>query len=725
MASALGRAYSFLDRHHFTPFAHHPPQETPAERSRWLRMMLAGWLTMGGAILASAALIGSRLLLIELSVIVLLAFPVVWRLHFSEMPRFWPNWITLTAAVALGIVHWRMGIFTGGEEASRMVLSYRTLVAVFYWIMVFRTFAIRTVGDMTQTALPAVSGLLLILIAAPSPVALAGTALVIGGTLAMLAGEHAMHRRNRFDAAVEAVRVRGGRWRPKVNSWVSVVLAASIAAVVLAGFAAQLEPSNPVGRWLRGQLADRLAMLMIRERPMPHITQESMPLGGPSPRPLDRLMLTVRSEVPVLMRTLAYEIYTGQSWERPQRESDRLGGGSGIWRLPAPERFGLATDVTDELVLEVVPNWPFLGALPAPWLPQEITLDTPALRVNDAGIVSFSGHLEPGEHYRVVAAMPSAISATPGTPPPPRVGLEYALQLPEDLPERVKRLAREIAAETRGSPAEIAMALDGYLKTTFEYDLEAPPLPDGADFVDHFLFEARRGWCNHYATAMVVMLRALGIPARLAAGFTAGEYIDSRDLFEIRDQDAHAWVEVFFYDAGWIDFDPTPDQRQPEDAITGGMSGAIGQIAAAFVSAGRWLRQNAPQAGAASLAIVLVVIASVLGGRWYSRRLRPLRRGATADERIVHAYRQAQRWLQRQGLEQAPSLAPWEYHRVASRLHPSLDEDLSELTGQYVRARFGSAIPAPSAAEAAERALGQMRETIFNGGMQEGESAGS
>lgn len=269
------------------------------------------------------------------------------------------------------------------------------------------------------------------------------------------------------------------------------------------------------------------------------------------------------------------------------------------------------------------------------------------------------------------------------------------------------------------------MALDGYLKTTFEYDLEAPPLPDGADFVDHFLFEARRGWCNHYATAMVVMLRALGIPARLAAGFTAGEYIDSRDLFEIRDQDAHAWVEVFFYDAGWIDFDPTPDQRQPEDAITGGMSGAIGQIAAAFVSAGRWLRQNAPQAGAASLAIVLVVIASVLGGRWYSRRLRPLRRGATADERIVHAYRQAQRWLQRQGLEQAPSLAPWEYHRVASRLHPSLDEDLSELTGQYVRARFGSAIPAPSAAEAAERALGQMRETIFNGGMQEGESAGS
>ena len=716
--SALTRARSFLDRHHFTPFAHNPPRETPAERRQWLRLMLAGWLTMGGAILASTALIDSLFLLAELAVIALLAFPIVWRLHFSKMPRFYPNWIILTAAVVLGVVHWKLGVFTGGEAPSGMVLSYRVLVALFYWVMVFRAFTIRTVGDLTQTSLPAASGLLLIVIAAPTPVAFAGTALVIAGTLIMLAGEHSAHRSKTFDAMVGEKRVSGGRWRPKVNSWISLLLAAAVAAVVLAGVAAQIEPSNPVGRWLRGALADRLSQLMIRDRPAPFVAADSISLGGPSPRPLDRLMLTVRMESPVPMRTLAYEVYTGRSWERPDRELRHMTRTASGWRLPPPEQFGLSSIVTEEFEVQIVAGWGFVGALPVPWCPQELTISIPSLRTDSAGIVALSGYIAAGDAYTVTSAVPSAISAPAGTPEPPRVALENALQLPDDLPTRVKRLARQISAETRGHPAEIAMALEGHLKLNYPYDLDAPDLPEGMDFVDHFLFEAKRGWCNHYATAMVVMLRVLEIPARLATGFTAGEYVPGRDVYEIRDQDAHAWVEVYFEDTGWIDFDPTPDSGEIDQTVAGGVRRGFGEIGSVLGAAGRWLRMRSAEVAAATLATVAVVLAMTFFGRWYHRRLRPLRPGATTSERIVHCYRQALRWLERDGLERVASRAPWEYHRVAAQSRPLLADDLRELTGNYVRARYGSGTPDADSADSAERALRQIRVVIFHNGTE-------
>ncbi len=712
--SVLERAQSYLERHHFTPFAHEPPPDTPEERRRWRALMLAGWLTMGGALLASTALIDSGLLLIVLTVTMLVAFPVVKRLHFSEWPRFWINWLTLIVAIGLGIMYWRLGLFTGGETASRMVLSYRTLVGLFYWVMVFRAFTIREASDLTQTALPAASGLLLILVAAPTPVAYLGTALVITGTIALLAGEHATDRESSFHAVVGGDRIRGGRWRPKANSWVSLLAGAAIAAVILAAVAARVEPSNAVGRWVRAQLSDRLARMMIRERPSPHVSSDSMALGGPAPTPQDRLMLTVRSEYPTPMRILTYELYTGESWKLAEREWDRATRSVDGWHMPPPEDFGLASEVTDDWKIQVRAGWAFRGALPVPWCAQSVRLDAPSVRVNSAGIVGFSGHVEAGDSYAVTSAVPTAISAPAGTPPPPRVGLENALQLPEDLPQRVRDLAREVSEQTSERPAEVVMAVDAHLKINYDYDDDAAELPEGEDFVDHFLFEEQRGYCQHFATAMVVMLRTLDIPARLVTGFTAGEYIESHDVYEIRDQDAHAWVEVYFEDSGWIDFDPTPDAEETEQTLAGGISESFGQLGAMLSSAANWARQNAIRLSAIIFSTVGLLAAMVLGGRWYHRRLTPLRRNATASERIVHAYNQALRWLEREGIERPPSLAPWEYQEMTAGNRPQIADDMHELTGQYIRARYGCRSPEPGAADAAENALKRMREIIFS-----------
>lgn len=714
------RVYGWLERHKFTPHPHTPPADTPAERRRWLLLMLAGWLTMAGALLAAYTLLDNRLLLAELAVVIVLAFPVAWRLHFSETPRFWPNYITFFAALVLGIIHWRLGLFSGGAVDSRLVLSYRTLVGLFYWVMAFRAFAIRNVRDLTQTALPAISGLLLVLIAAPTPTAILGTALVMAGTLVMLAGEHTSHRMDRIDEVVPAEQIRGGRWRPKVNSWVSLLLAAAVAAAILAAVATRIEPSNAAGQWLRRQLAWRLARLMTGEGYRPHAPARSLELGGSAPEPRDRLMLTLKAESGMKVRTAAYDIYRGRSWEQSEREWTRLRQPGGNWELPEPEQFGLSSAVTEPMEVTITPGYSFLGTLPVPWCPMEITLNAPSIRYDRSGMIMFNGHLLPGDEYKAIVAMPDAVSAPAGTPPPPRVDLEHALQLPADLPDRVRRLTEDILAETGDRPVEIAIAIESHLRTEYEYDLETPGIPEGADFVDHFLFVSKRGWCNHYASAMVVMLRIAGIPARLATGFTSGEYVPEREVFEIRDQDAHAWAEVYLPDTGWIDFDPTPAEEEQDETVSEGVLESLGQVGLWLDGAWRWLSANLWFSVGLLLLTIALIAGATLTVRWYRRRLRPLRSGASAGERIVHAYRQSLRWLAGDGIERPGSAAPWEFQRMAAKARPSLGTDLAVLTEAYTRARFGARAPDEALVSEAEAALARLRDAIFSPQQDEG-----
>ncbi len=718
----LSRAHGWLQRHRALPYPHTPPEASPAERRRWLTLMIAGWVTMGGALLAASALLSSRLLLLEMTVLVALAFPVVWRLHFSTFPRFWVNQAAFLSAVVIGIIQWRMGVFTGGEATSGLLLSYRTLVGLFYWVVAFRAFAIRNVRDLTQTALPVISGLLLLLIAAPTVTAITGTALVVAGTLAMLAGEQSTHRMEGIDEVITADRVRGGTWRPRLNSWVSLLVAAAIAATIIAGVASRVEPSNPVGQWLRRQLAWRLARLMIGEARMPYGPERSLRLGGPAPEPRDRLMLVLEAESPMKVRTASYDLYLGREWRQSERDWTRVRSQTHSWDLPSPQDFGLASAVTEDVEVRITPGYGFIGALPVPWCPKRVSLNAPSIRYDRSGMIMFNGHLLPGDTYSATVAMPNAVSAPPGSPPPARVDLEHALQLPHGLPRRVRELTEQIVADTTGRPAEIAIAIEGYLRGGYAYDLDAPPLPEGEDYVDHFLFVSKRGWCNHYASAMVVMLRIAGIPARLVTGFTAGEWVPEREHYEIRDQDAHAWPEVYLPDTGWIDFDPTPSDDA--ETATEGVTDTLARIGAAFTEAGRWLRANLLLSIEVALLVALAIVGAVLVARWNRRRLRPLRRGATGAERIVYAYHQSMRWLARQGLPRPASSAPWEFQRTVAAEHPALATDLSLLTDAYTRARFSARTPSEAAVNDTEQALTRLRDAIFTPEPDEGGSVG-
>lgn len=134
---------------------------------------------------------------------------------------------------------------------------------------------------------------------------------------------------------------------------------------------------------------------------------------------------------------------------------------------------------------------------------------------------------------------------------------DHYLQLPSTLPDRVRDLAERITAEA-DTPLNKAMAIEHYLRNEggFEYsqDIESPP--PNSDGVDWFLFETKTGYSDYFGSSMTVMLRSVGVPARMAAGYAPGT-IDAAGRWTILDKDSHGWTQVYFPGHGWIDFEPT------------------------------------------------------------------------------------------------------------------------------------------------------------------------
>ncbi|MBD8070762.1 DUF3488 and DUF4129 domain-containing transglutaminase family protein [Bacillus sp. PS06] len=135
-------------------------------------------------------------------------------------------------------------------------------------------------------------------------------------------------------------------------------------------------------------------------------------------------------------------------------------------------------------------------------------------------------------------------------------------QLPEELPERVRELAEEITKDLTNRYDQV-VAIERYFKdASFIYETTDVAVPGrNDDYVDQFLFETQAGYCDNFSTSMVVLLRSLDIPARWVKGYTEGTYLETLNenqrVFEVTNNNAHSWVEVYFPNFGWIEFEPT------------------------------------------------------------------------------------------------------------------------------------------------------------------------
>jgi transglutaminase-like putative cysteine protease len=137
---------------------------------------------------------------------------------------------------------------------------------------------------------------------------------------------------------------------------------------------------------------------------------------------------------------------------------------------------------------------------------------------------------------------------------PPEILARYT-ELPDDVPSRVYELAHQISGDPALSPFDQAEVLERFLRQ-YPYSLDVELPPAGSDPVDFFLFDLQTGYCDYYASAMVVLARTLGLPARLSAGFLAqpADEMGVQTLYQIN---AHSWSEIYFAGYGWIEFEPT------------------------------------------------------------------------------------------------------------------------------------------------------------------------
>lgn len=149
------------------------------------------------------------------------------------------------------------------------------------------------------------------------------------------------------------------------------------------------------------------------------------------------------------------------------------------------------------------------------------------------------------------------------------------LQIPENFDERINSLALQITKDKKNR-YDKARAIEEYLQTEFGYTLEQKS--GGEQPLADFLFNVREGHCEYFATAMVMMLRTQGVAARIVNGFQRGEYNETADMFVVKQQNAHSWVEVYFpREKVWVTFDPTPSAGQNLTDNTTGMFGFMGK----------------------------------------------------------------------------------------------------------------------------------------------------
>ncbi|MFB6152839.1 MAG: DUF3488 and DUF4129 domain-containing transglutaminase family protein [Halodesulfurarchaeum sp.] len=256
-----------------------------------------------------------------------------------------------------------------------------------------------------------------------------------------------------------------------------------------------------------------------------------------------KVLFTVDAEEPAYWRVAAYDRFTGSTWLR----TGRAGGGTG----PPPDRPGRSYELeqvfTARSTLDVYP------AAPTP-----VEVDGIQAQITAFGDIRSQETLRSSDRYRVVSERPVT---TPrrlrgaGTDYPDRIADRY-LGVPESTTQRVRRLAEQIAGDA-STPYAKAKAIERWLENAKGYSLSVER-PSG-NVVDSFLFEMQEGYCVYFASAMAVMLRTQGVPARFVVGYTPGQQVDD-DSFVVRGVDSHAWVEVYFPDVGWVRFDPTPER---------------------------------------------------------------------------------------------------------------------------------------------------------------------
>ena len=387
----------------------------------------------------------------------------------------------------------------------------------------------------------------------------------------------------------------------------------------------------------------------------------------------DSPVMYVRTAAPAYWRGLVFDTYRGGVWTTSKRGFLEMLPFIPPRLLPPAPPDNLGTFVQVFRVLRPLP-----GVINAAYPIESLYAPVTSLREDAYGTFFTPDLLRPGQTYSVVSYLPNLTTKELQTESvssaPPSVDSAY-LDFGA-LSQRARDLAAGAVGGHNNTEFDEVMALTNYLQTNFRYSLQLGHVPAGRDPVDWFLFDVKIGYCEQFATAETLMLRSLGIPARLATGYSTGSYDPVLDQSVVRERDAHAWVEVWFPNHGWVPVDPSPGYSAlaatqfPSHWAAGGIARLIPH-----------LEIGAPLAAIGSLGMlaaippaVAIALLVVFAWAWLrTRRRRTRTKAPPGESELLLLYERIQRKL---GRRRAPPETPREYLKESKPepLAPLLEE---------------------------------------------------
>lgn len=439
---------------------------------------------------------------------------------------------------------------------------------------------------------------------------------------------------------------------------------------------------------------------------------DSLTLGGP--RNLgDTVIMDVRSTEGRYWRAVSYDTYTGRRWLNSSNTLQSVASNSHV-RTP---EFEARREVTQT----IVSHYPAGNVLFAAPQALRVSLKAEAMlnviemdARQEAPLAEITmlhrrgAELRSGDTYLAVSSLSTADVESlqeAGAEYPDWVREKY-LQLPPDLPPRVADLAREVTADA-ATPFDKAVALEEFLRT-YPYNDQIQAPPPNADGVDYFLFGAKQGYCDYYASAFAVMARTLGIPARVSAGYAQGEYLPETDAYRVTESDGHSWPEAFFPSYGWVEFEPTAseteivrqhrqDETQPTPVGTDDLEPGLEEDGLADLPERDTEPQPAPDSQAAQLQdswlwllgiggmLLLTAIVAFLLVRPSAQRTRK----AIADPQLAgKLYGRLVQWATRLRLPILASQTPNEHALIMGQAVPEGRAAILSITDLYVHEQF-------------------------------------
>ena len=438
----------------------------------------------------------------------------------------------------------------------------------------------------------------------------------------------------------------------------------------------------------------------------------------------DRVVMRVRSPQAALWRGQVYDTFDGTAWTASDSAAVAIGQSDG-------QSFLISTGVTAVPTRRLVTTFYVESKEPnivfAAYAPQQVFFPSTQLSVDQYQSIRAPIFLDQGLVYSVISEIPITQPELLRQLPVGYGGADLSdyTQLPDDLPKRVVGLARGITAGATTTYDKVA-AVQDWLRRNTRYNLDIPHDPPGANAIDYFLFESREGFCEHIATAMAVLLRAAGVPTRLVTGFGPGERNTFTGYFEVRESDAHAWVEVLYPEVGWVQYDPTfgvppaapglggrfiaPEVLRAVGRFVSRMVPELVKAAAREVGAALGAAAHAALSAwpvAAGLAVLLLL------GLIAVRRLRAARRRPRPPTGAAGAFLTLSETLRARGHPRGEHQTPAEFLRAIrrSRTLPSeLLPDAEVVVRTFERARFSGEQPSPEDVEEALSAAARVHE---------------